>query len=156
MKTCDTCGVKKEKTTGFRPFKVVGGVSYSNTCRKCYSQRTSERYMIPGVKEAHNLRQRESNQRLKKDVMDHYGGKCSCCGESDVRFLTIDHLEGSGRKDREMIKKGMVSGGSYYYRWIRDTGYPDHLQVLCFNCNSGKMVNGGVCPHKDNYQGKEG
>jgi hypothetical protein len=27
--------------------------------------------------------------------------------------------------------------------------YPPEYQVLCFNCNCGRALNGGRCPHED-------
>jgi hypothetical protein len=27
-------------------------------------------------------------------------------------------------------------------------GYPPDFEILCFNCNCGKAVNGGICPHE--------
>lgn len=35
------------------------------------------------------------------------------------------------------------------YRWAILNGFPDELQLLCFNCNCGRQRNGGVCPHVD-------
>ena len=34
------------------------------------------------------------------------------------------------------------------YEWIKRNNYPDGFQVLCWNCNSGKGANGGICPHE--------
>jgi hypothetical protein len=31
---------------------------------------------------------------------------------------------------------------------IIKTGFPDGYQVLCMNCNWGKRMNKGICPHK--------
>jgi hypothetical protein len=28
-------------------------------------------------------------------------------------------------------------------------GFPPGYQVLCMNCNHGKRMNNGVCPHKE-------
>ena len=35
------------------------------------------------------------------------------------------------------------------YGWLRRNSYPEGFQVLCHNCNLGKKINGGVCPHND-------
>ncbi len=35
-------------------------------------------------------------RNLRAKVLSHYGGKCSCCGESTPEFLAIDHTEGGG------------------------------------------------------------
>lgn len=96
----------------------------------------------------HREKQRESthksSQRLKAAVFVAYGGAvCACCGETDIRFLTIDHVDGGGMQHRKVVGKGN------FYRWLRDNNYPEGFQVLCFNCNCGRSVNGGICPHKD-------
>ena len=79
-----------------------------------------------------------------------YGGNppaCACCGISDPRFLTIDHVEGGGTQHRIEIKS---RNGTGFYYYLRRAGFPKNppLQVLCWNCNCGRYHNGGVCPHK--------
>jgi hypothetical protein len=79
------------------------------------------------------------------DALTAYGGAvCACCGESNVKFLTIDHINGGGTAERKKIK-GVCS----IYRWLKRQGYPFGYQVLCYNCNCGRAYNGGICPHKD-------
>lgn len=81
--------------------------------------------------------------------MQEYGGKCACCGESNVVFLTIDHIDGSGAKHRKKIF-GKARGGTDFYRWLKNKDYPkDNYQILCFNCNFAKHVL-GKCPHQQN------
>lgn len=84
-------------------------------------------------------------RRLKLEVYAAYGGaKCNCCGEAEEFFLTLDHVEGGGSKDR----KENGSGGANFYRRLIKQGFPVGFQVLCMNCNWGRHRNGGVCPHK--------
>lgn len=83
--------------------------------------------------------------KLRLEVLTHYSGgkpKCACCGEEEIKFLTIDHINGGGRKDREENGKGTMM-----YRRLRKTGYPKGYQVLCYNCNCAKGAY-GKCPHK--------
>ena len=54
------------------------------------------------------------NLRTKYKVMRAYGGKCVCCGESTLSFLTIDHPNNDGVKDR--LAHGV---GSTFYRWLK-------------------------------------
>lgn len=89
-------------------------------------------------------RARKVHARLKNLMLEHYGKVCACCGESDPRFLTIDHIE--GRSIEEL--KGKSSGYHLYSRLKRE-GFPGGFQTLCFNCNHGRWINGGICPHKD-------
>ena len=85
-----------------------------------------------------------SNVRLK--VLIHYGGnppKCACsgCNESHVEFLTIDHINGGGRKHRRK-----VGSGHNFFLWLIRNNFPEGYQVLCMNCNWAKG-NYGMCPH---------
>jgi hypothetical protein len=83
---------------------------------------------------------------LKDQVFTAYGGwKCACCGETERAFLTIDHMLNDGYKLR---KEGVHGHSTMFYRWLKKSGYPKDFQVLCMNCNFGKRMNGGVCPHQ--------
>lgn len=87
----------------------------------------------------------KSNDKIKGYVIDHYGGKCACCGENNLGLLTIDHTNGGGNQHRLMTGCGL---GVRFYRWLRDNEFPLDFRVLCFNCNDGRRVNNGVCPHE--------
>lgn len=85
------------------------------------------------------------NRALKLSVLTHYSSgkpECACCGESIVDFLSIDHINNDGAAHRKEI------GQSKLYGWLKKNKYPAGYQVLCMNCNFGKGINGGVCPHK--------
>lgn len=85
--------------------------------------------------------------RIKDKVFDHYGGYvCQCCGITPKPFLTIDHIDGGGTKHRKRLK----GGGRFTYRWIYKNNFPKGFRVLCYNCNSGRARNKGICPHKEN------
>ena len=45
--------------------------------------------------------QRNFQRKVKKEAIIHYGGECVCCGEKEIKFLTIDHTKGNGKKHRE-------------------------------------------------------
>lgn len=84
-------------------------------------------------------------QALKEEVFAAYGGyQCACCGTQIRQFLTIDHVNNDGGKHRREI------GSKTIHRWLRKHNFPAGFQVLCFNCNHGRHLNGGVCPHKTN------
>lgn len=87
--------------------------------------------------------QRAYRERLRLQAIQHYGGKCKCCGESILAFLVIDHINGGGTRQRK--RSGL--SGTQIYRWLKKRGYPDGFRVLCHNCNWGVHVGRGKCPH---------
>lgn len=83
--------------------------------------------------------------QLKKDLFSHYGNECVCCGENEILFLTFDHINNDGNVEKK--DKKYQNSGFAFQLWIRRNNYPDHIQILCWNCNGGKRMNNGVCPH---------
>jgi hypothetical protein len=83
--------------------------------------------------------------KVKFETIDAYGGKCVCCKEDEIEFLTIDHIFGDGAEERKKY-----GAGSGIYRHLRRNGYPkDRHRLLCWNCNSSIGVY-GYCPHNIN------
>lgn len=82
---------------------------------------------------------------LKTQCFEAYGGRiCACpwCFVSELDFLGLDHVFNDGNvcpyKGREL------------YRQLKKLGFPDkdRYRVLCHNCNLGRHINGGTCPHE--------
>ena len=96
-----------------------------------------------GYRIKYNESRRRQHQALRYNILMHYGGKCACCAEKAVKFLTIDHVDGGGGKHRRSLKNG-----AGIYRWLRKNELPDGFRVLCWNCNSAIGLY-GVCPHKE-------
>lgn len=131
MRKCPKCGISREEMD----FLNQAGVLVKR-CVRCRSQ---------GVRDPVTAaREKAYRQGLRKQVFDHYGWSCQCCGEDEPIFLTIDHVNNDGHEARKLGLKG----GGYTYRLIIRAGFPDTYQVLCFNCNRGRWLNGGVCPHQ--------
>jgi hypothetical protein len=81
-------------------------------------------------------------RELKERVIAAYGGKCECCSDSHFEFLTIDHIDGGGTKDRAK------NAGAGFYARLEKQGFPKGpYRLLCMNCNFaiGKY---GHCPHQ--------
>lgn len=104
-----------------------------------YRSRNRERLLAYERSQA--SKRKQAREKLIRIVIDYYGGKCACCGESERIFLTIDHINDDGAEQKRQI-------GSRLYRWLRQNNFPAGFQVLCWNCNSGRARNGGICPHK--------
>lgn len=86
---------------------------------------------------------RARNTVLRDKVLAIYGEQCACCGEAERRFLTIDHVNNDGKE----MRKVHGTGGSLY-KWLMKNNGPAGFQTLCMNCNFGKAMNKGTCPHQ--------
>lgn len=98
-------------------------INHKHRCKSCYALR--------------------DRIRTKQKFLALYGGQCSCCGQTDPRFLTLDHVKNDGNEHRKDF-----ADSSIMMLAIRNF-QPERFQILCYNCNCGKSTNGGVCPHKD-------
>lgn len=128
-------------------------------CRLCARDRERERFSSPAGKLAKRRKNRASyvnsrekrlasardyQLRTKLEVLSRYSGgkpRCASCGEEDVRFLGLDHLDGGGKAH----KREIGGAGGFVYLWARKNGYPPMFQVLCHNCNvrkSSRFVSG--------------
>lgn len=76
--------------------------------------------------------QREADRtymrELRAKAVAALGGHCCRCGFTDLRALQIDHPNGGGRVDRQLVGAGTI----FLSRVIAN---PDHYQLLCANCN---------------------
>ena len=89
-----------------------------------------------------------NEKRLKNKILiiNHYtNGKncCSCCGESVISMLTVDHINNDGNSHRKKI-----GNNTNLYKEIIYLKFPNSYQLLCWNCNMGKYLNNGTCPHQ--------
>jgi hypothetical protein len=90
----------------------------------------------------HIHRRRRSRMALKLSTLEAYGGcECVLCGDTDLRTLSLDHINNDGSERRKVI-----GAGSTYYLWLKRHGYPPGYQVLCMSCNQAKRFNGGSLP----------
>ena len=148
MKKCSKCGIVKPSLE-FRGLR----------CRSCRSEydmhrlktNTSARQLYLISKKKYYINNKDkilayntsNRNKLKAEVINHYSNGlncCACCKESDIRFLSIDHINNNGAEHRKSMRKSIC-------RWLRRNNYPIGYQVLCFNCNLGKSINKGICPH---------
>ncbi len=125
--------------------------------RKKVERELSRRRTIPEVAE----KARESTKKWRKDnpdkqkeslvrwkfslrvqVLTHYGhGELACvmCNFSDMRALSIDHINNNGAEHRRN-NASVKAGGTNFYLWLKKQGYPEEYQTLCFNCQIIKRV----------------
>lgn len=91
--------------------------------------------------------QRRYYKRVRKEArieaLEHYGGKCFCCGETLYEFLAVHHIDGGGNKHR----KSLGYGSGDFCRWLKKNGWPEGYRTSCHNCNSALGFY-GYCPHQ--------
>lgn len=165
-KQCKTCGEVKP----LFEFPIHHGELRRTQCKSCWSTNHKEIYYRDHAQTLSNRKQycqdnkslikaindkwdashpefiafyvKECNRHLKMEVLLAYGAECFCCQETDFYFLTLDHKNNDGAAHKKERKNTSL------YRWAKKNDYPEILQVSCWNCNSGRAVNGGICPHK--------
>lgn len=154
MKHCHTCGQDKHRTE-FNKGSARDGLQ--TRCRDCANaERRKRRAANPERYRAETRKWRQDNidyaraysrdryRKYRYTALSYYSnGKmmCACCGESEVKFLTLDHIHGDGAEQRRISK---IHDLGY---WAYKNDYPEGLQVLCFNCNCSKGFY-GECGHK--------
>ena len=120
-------------------------------CKECARKRR-QNYADknrPLVQARQRAYQKRNIAKHKELVFAAYGGyRCNCCGETEKLFLTIDHIDNNGATERKQLFGKRASAGYPFYKWLVKNDFPPGYQVLCMNCNFGKRMNNGVCPHK--------
>lgn len=132
-RVCSMCGLKKPNTSEFFQLRSqkVHKLGLQSYCRACNSLRTKDQH---------------AKRRVL--VLQHYSGSlrpfCSCCGESHLEFLSIDHVDGGGGKMRREKIHGPASS---FMLWLVRNNFPPGFRVLCHNCNLALGFY-GRCPHQ--------
>jgi hypothetical protein len=145
MKKCKKCHTLKDLSDYYRQGKGVSRRAECKACTKLYE--IEFRRKNPESWKNRKERGKERDQEIREVVFEHYG-PCTCCKESNIHFLSIDHINNDGAEHRRSI------GGQSLYLWIIRNNFPDDLQSLCYNCNCAKQFSGlGFCPHKFKVQG---
>lgn len=87
---------------------------------------------------------RDRNANIRAEFISAYGGKCTCCGESNPRFLTVQHTQ------KERLEGEPKGGGVNLYHFLKKMNWPKtHHTLWCFNCNCGSARNNYKCPHEE-------
>lgn len=116
-------------------------------CKRCNTANTVawEKRNKEQVRRAKKLAGQQYRPHLRAQVLAAYGNKCACCGESEPKFLSVDHIYNDGSKHRRELG---IPAGWRFYAWLARNNFPtDRFQLLCFNCNFAKGLY-GECPHK--------
>lgn len=123
--------------------------AWRSWCKDCVKQ-ASRRWYQENPEKARRIycdAARRRSERLRHQVFAHYSSgepKCACCKETGFRFLTLDHTNNNGGEHRREVGDGLST-----HIWLVRNGFPNGFQVLCWNCQMGKVFNGGICPHQE-------
>lgn len=132
--------------------KRTGQKPLAQECKKCTQRRTQKRYRAKyqEIRLKDNAYAKERRAMIREAVFAAYGGyRCACCGETEKCFLTLDHINNDGADFRRKLVGSQARGGGYVtYRHLFTRGFPPGFQVLCANCQHGKRMNNGTCPHQ--------
>ena len=142
MKTCKDCGIELDADAHFN----------RERCEPCATKRTKKRNYAAHLKWREEkpdqakvaLRRTRinSNARLKKETLSHYGkdGKAVCCWPkcrvTDLDMLSIDHIADNGKTHRA---NGATSGIGFY-GYLRSHDWPEGYQTLCANHQIKKEI----------------
>jgi hypothetical protein len=155
MKRCTRCGETKELSE-FHVRRINNGKFKPRpnaACKVCACAMVAKWravHMNDDVRKRHNVAATAKRQRVRDAVFSAYGGyRCVCCGETERAFLTLDHVENDGAKWRRETLGSRSMAGYRTYAWLFRHSFPPGYQVLCMNCNHGKRMNHGVCPHQE-------
>lgn len=125
---------QRKKWVAAHKCQLCGGANRNQTSKNCWRCR---RYQ--------QVQAKRKRREIGLEVLAYYGGKCACCGEATVEFLSIDHIDGSGAAHRRADKNCID-----IKLWLWRRNFPKGFQVLCMNCNhaKGRRNGNGKCPHK--------
>jgi hypothetical protein len=146
LRRCHICRIVKQLEEFNKSKNRLAGRRYA--CRGCTTAEYKRRKHNPEFLATRNAKTKTIRARAKSEVIAHYSkesNKCACCGEANVKFLTVDHINDDGYLKRQ---SGEHPAGGAMYVWLRAHNYPEGFQILCMNCNAAKGWY-GTCPHKE-------
>jgi hypothetical protein len=122
LRNCNKCGHPKDP----RDFGHKGRVCSS--CRREYHSN----YYIKNKPDL-NDQNKANVQELNAKVFDILGKSCVVCDETELEFLTVDHLNNDRKQERDYMshvwKRDLIAGKVEISKY----------QVLCRNCNEAKQ-----------------
>lgn len=155
VKWCPKCAIVKPLSEYNKNPNLSKGVhTYCKLCHRLLRREFYKHHRVSQLLKAAKYRKdnwesiraqtKRQWRKMKEDVINYYGGVCVCCGETELDFLTIDHINGGGNKHRRELR---IGGGYKFYRWLIKNNFPPGFQSLCMNCQLSKSIS-GVCAHQ--------
>ena len=139
---CADCGRRKTLSAFYT--KKNSRLGHFKWCKKCQGTRT--RRWHKANRKAHLKLGKARKWALKLEAIKHYGGRCTCCGEAEPKFLELDHKNNDGAIFRRVNGKWLL--GADFVRWLKKNNWPKNVQLHCSNCNNARQRY-GICPHQE-------
>lgn len=141
--TADTCGLVDSSLVGKERQRALQAIwGRANKDRRLEATRKYRKAHPDRTKISAN----KSSEKLRAEILNHYGGKCACCGFNDLTkklhgksFLNIDHIDGFGREHKREI------GFKNFYQWLKHQNFPEGFRVLCRGCNNSMEYGENKC-----------
>ena len=168
-KNCLECGVKYTPTSGQQKYCSKCGVIHEKEREKEKSKKWREKHpnydkeqylknkdnpkfqekrkeWYEKNKDKIGKKHRKYREEIRKQFFEIYGKICFCCGEKNQKFLTLEHINNDGNKERKKY-----GGMCIYLKAIKEKDKTKYT-TSCWNCNEGKRINKGICPHKEKWK----
>lgn len=138
-KWCPKCkSIKKRIEFRKAGYRKEGVHSWCRPCERKYLNDRKHLY-----KENKNKQAKIFHAKLRLETLQAYSRAvipyCICCAEHLLEFLSIDHINGGGNKEKALHRGN-------FYNWLKKKGFPPGYRVLCHNCNQALGAY-GYCPH---------
>lgn len=141
---CRSCNIEYPLENEFFYKNKTYAKGFNTRCRWCENEYQRKRVQT-WYAEKRKAICKNYKLKLRQDLLDAYGHKCACCGETTDEFLELDHINGGGNKHRKLETKDL-------YSLLKKQGYPkDKYRLLCANCNHSLGMK-GYCPHNLNFK----
>lgn len=128
---CTVCGKVPKSANS----QLCGGCSRKRkTATKLWKTKNKDHWLFLKNKSSRKCRR---DARLK--IIEEYGGRCSCCGEDEEKFLQVDHIDKDGHIHRKItwsINQDLLKNKGKY-----------RVRILCANCHNA-ITYYGSCPHE--------
>lgn len=145
----------------YKLYKLIKDLNYPKDKYRClcYNCNWKEYFRLKlGIRslkeDKKNVARRDNRSVRRIAALKLLGGKCVCCGESNLLILDIDHINNNGSSCRKA--KGTNCNDSVVTEIILEEiqDVSKKYQIMCRNCNSskGKIIEGnvvrGMCYHE--------
>jgi hypothetical protein len=113
-------------------------------CRQCLTRKAVQGITSCSVcRERGRKKSKAQHRDVRIRVITRYGGRCTCCGTSNYKYLQLDHKNDDGNVERKALPPSIR--GSRYFKMVLSQPKRDDLHLLCANCHNAKRY-GGCTP----------